>query len=159
MSLISERIGYLFRRYRAEEIAEITGIALGRISPSLGELEPVDKNVRRNIYNLFNRTVYADLRAAGATTVEARRYRNMSVAKILSRLGNREELLSQLVSTVFQQRKESQIRRGVYISDEDTLAKLRESIARNMGKSKLPPSHYDYDSYATLEHGILDDDF
>jgi hypothetical protein len=51
------------------------------------------------------------------------------------------------------------IKEGKFTSDEDTLATLRESIAKAMGKSKLPPSHYDYDSYPTLSYGDLDDNF
>jgi len=75
MSLVSDRVGYLLTRYTAQDIAEITGISLSSISPSVGVLEPLDGNVRKNIYNLYGRTVYADLRAVGASASEARGYR------------------------------------------------------------------------------------
>lgn len=159
MSLISDRVGYLMREYTAQQIAEITGISLASISPSIGELEPVEPNIRKNIYNFYGRTVYADLRAVGASAVEARRYRSASVTKVLNRLGMRTELIDDLAEGRLEKYRAYLQSQGLYISDEDTLATLKESIARNMGRSKLPPSHYDYDSYPTLTHGVLDDNF
>lgn len=159
MSLISERIGYLFRRYTGVEIAEITGIEASRLSTPLGDIEPVEKNLRRNIYNLYHRTVYGDLRAVGASAVEARRYRSTAITKVLTRLGDRTELIDDLAKMRFETYKAYQMKNGSYTNDEDTLATLKQSIARAMGKSKLPPSKYDYDSYPTLEHGVIEDDF
>lgn len=147
------------REYTPTLIAEVTGVSLASISPSIGELEPLEPNIRKNIYNFYGRTVYADLRAVGASAVEARRYRSASVTTVLNRLGQRTELIDDLANLRLPQYREYLIKQGKYISDEDTLATLKESIARNMGRSKLPPSHYDYDSYPTLSHGILDDNF
>jgi len=159
MSLIEDRLGYLRREYLATEIAEITGLSLSMINPTIDVIEPIDPNVRRNIYNFFNRTVYRDLREEGASAAEARRYRNKSVESILARESQRTELLNDLAGLRFDQYKSYLISQGRYISDDDTLATLRQSIAKSMGKSKLPPSHYDYESYPTLSHGVLDDDF
>jgi len=146
-------------RYTAAEIAEVTGVSLASISPSLGQLEPLAGNIRRNVYNFFNRTVYSDLRAVGASTVEARRYRNMSVPVIMARLGTRTELITDLANLRFSQYKAYLIKTGRFESDQATLDTLKQSIARNMGRSKLPPSHYNYESYPTLDHGVLDDNF
>lgn len=159
MSLITDRLTYLLKRHTAEDISEVTGIALTSISPSIGEIEPLEMNIRRNVYNYYNRTVYADLRAEGATATEARRYRNKAVSKVEARLGYRTELINDLAMSRLEAYSKHLQSVGRYVSEEDTLATLKESIARNMGRSKLPPSHYDYESYPTLSYGVLDDDF
>jgi hypothetical protein len=158
MSLVSDRVGYLLTRYTAQDIAEITGISLSSISPSVGVLEPLDGNVRKNIYNLYGRTVYADLRAVGASASEARGYRSKSVASVIARLGQRTELIDDLANGRLAQYTKYLQRQGRYVSEEDTLASLKESIATAMGRSKLAPSHYDYESYPTLDYGVLDDE-
>lgn len=158
MSLVSDRVGYLFRRYTAQDIATITGLPLSLISPSMGEVEPLEAPARRNLYNLYHRTVYQDLRAVGASAVEARRYRSKPVEMVLARLGHREEVLNMLAQSRFYQYKRYLQSTGKYLSDDDTLATLRESIARNMGRSKKSLNATEYDSYPTLSHGFMDED-
>lgn len=159
MSLITDRLGFLIQRYSAAEIAEITGISLSSISPSIGQVDPLEGNIRRNVYNLYQRTIYKALRDAGATAIEARRYRNLSVQRVMERLGYRSELVTDLAQVRFETYKQYLIQTERYTNDEDTLATLKEAIAKAMGKSKLPPSKYDYESYPTLSYGSLDDGF
>lgn len=159
MGLIQDRLGYLLRENSAEDIAQITGISLASISPAIDQGFTVDPNVRRNVYNFYFRQSYADLRAVGASSVESRRYRGKNISLVEARIGQRSELINDLVNGRFDQYKAYLTKQGRFVSDADTLATLRESIVLNMGKSKLPPSDYDYDSYPTLDYGVLDDDF
>ena len=146
-------------RYTADEIAELTSLSKASISPSIGILEPIEPPIRKNIYNLYHRTVYSDLRKVGASAVEARRYRSLSVAHVLARLDQRSELINDLALSRLEQYSKYLRIRGEYVSEADTLARLRESIAKAMGRSKIPSSKFDYDSYPTLSYGELQDDF
>lgn len=159
MSLVSQRIQYLLDRYDAQEISTVTGLPLTSISPVLQELEPVEPAIRKNIYNFYNRTIYGELRKAGASAAEARRYRNKSVDKVIARIEQRSTLLEDLAQLRLSQYRVYLQNIGAYVSDEATLDTLRQAIARQMGRSKLPPSHYDYESYPTLDYGVLDDDY
>lgn len=158
MGLIQERLGYLLRFVEPEEIRANTGIPMAYLNPIMDDTTKIEPVVRRNTYNYFNRFIYAQLRAVGATAVEARRYRNKSVAVIEARLGMRSNLIDDLAKARFETYKQFLLKNGRYVSEEATFQSLKESIAKAMGKSPKPPSHFDYDSYPTATHHLDDPD-
>ena len=119
MSVILERIGYLLENMSQSHLSNITGIPKSTLSYVVNEVRELPTKYENVLYNTYRKQAYNRLRDAGASIVEANRFKSGSVARVHSV----EKLYDQMVTWS----KESAVddfllRKGYSVTQEELTA-------------------------------------
>lgn len=158
MSWAGDRLGYLSQRYSYSEIREITGVPESTISYVIRGERKLPGQYFLNVRSMYSRTVYAELRASGATPDVAARFRGRSVARTVAYIQESQSVATQLAMTRFSQYNETLKRMGQYISDQDTMERLKKAITLSMGKSPKGSGEDYHKNTPSLRHLIEEEE-
>ena len=138
MTAIQQRLNFVREYLSLSQISVMTTIPTSTLSAYSRGTQSPSLPRQRQIRNLYQRTAYAELRATGLSATQARRfswYRPDRIREVLQQTGSLVDMLSR---SRFDQYKESLQRRGLYVSDDQTMQTLRDAIEQAIRNSELP---------------------
>ena len=138
MSWVTERLQFLDSFMTQADIARETSIPQSTLSYAMrGERElPVKYNP--SLRNLYQRTAYAELRGAGLSSTQSRRFSWYSPDKIFDVLNNTKNLVSRIVDIRLEQYMQYLESIGQPTTEDAARQILEEAVEKSISKSDLP---------------------
>ena len=158
MSWAGDRLAYLSQKYSYSEIREVTGVPESTISYVIRGERKLPGQYFLNVRSMYSRTIYAELRSAGATPEVAARFRGRSVARTVKYIEESHSIVNQLSAQRLDQYNKFLKAKGQYVSDADTMQRLRNSITLSMGKSPKGSGEDYHKNTPSLRHLIEDEE-
>lgn len=158
MSWASDRLAFLNERYSYADISEVTGIPASTIGYVTRGERPLGAQYILNLRSFYTKTVYKELREAGASTYLARAYRYRSTASANEFLKESSSVIGQLADYIFEERKASHIRRGIFTSDADLRTELRTAISKSMARSPIDLGRHEGRDSPSIRHLVVVDE-
>jgi len=132
------RLTYLLDHMDIAQISAITEIPSATVSYVLSQGGRIDQQYERPLRNLYQRTVYADLRKQGLSPTQARRFSWYSPNTVRSVESQTNTMVDTLVNKRLDPYIESLKNRGIYTTRESALDDLRKGIQDAIARSTLP---------------------
>lgn len=142
MSWATERLGYLNLQQSYSQISANTGIPNATISYVINGQRNLPNKYHKSLRNYYQRSVYSDLKDAGFSSTQARRFSWYSPNKVLNVIEEITNVISQLANSRFEQYKDHLISTGQYIDDQSTMEILTSAIRHSLQNSDLPEERF-----------------
>ena len=138
MSRVSELLNYLHETHTWVQVSEALGVPRSQVMRTARGTDtlPVGRNLILN--NYFRREAYARLRQSGMSASSARRFSSYSVSRIQQESKKVNDVVEIIALSRVAEYAEYLKQIGQYSSWEDTMNKLRQSIAKSIAKSHKP---------------------
>lgn len=133
------------------QISALTNIPTAALESAYAGETRLTGEYARGLRNLYQRTTYADLRAAGYSATQARRYQWYGAPAVVSEIEHARDIVTRYADARLANYIDYQRRNGTYVSDQQAYQQLVDSIRASIQKSTLPPERLDemIDAYVT----------
>lgn len=138
MSWVTERLQFLDAFMTQADIARETLIPQSTLSYAMRGERDLPVKYNQPLRNLYQRTAYAELRSAGLSTTQAKRFSWYSPDKIFDVLNNTKNLVSRIVDMRLEQYMNYLERIGQPITEDAARQILEEAVEESISKSDLP---------------------
>jgi hypothetical protein len=158
MSWAGDRLAFLSERYSYREIRELTGVPESTISYVIRGERKLGAQYILNVRSAYSRTVYRELRDAGASVYVARKYTWRSTASVAEFLGESDTMVRNLADYRLEQYADYLRRQGRYVSEEDTRSVLIAAIKKSMARSPIDLGRHEGGDSPSLRHFTAEPD-
>ncbi len=155
VSAAARKIAYLLDSLELSQISALTEIPSATLSMVLDMGDRLPSQYAKPLRNLYQRTAYRNLREAGLSPTQARRFSWYGAPAVKKQIGFADDIIARYTNARMPSWTKSLKDRGMFIDEATTYQELYASIKDAVEHSTLPPERHSElaDAYAESKTG------